>query len=183
VGGAVVEDDLVVLDDNIYLVDDLVKPYMPSVYTNFRDDVFDWMLDRYKNYFCINDGPRTKLYLTRNHIKPGSRGVLNENDFINKLKEAGFLVVRGDESLEDIYKLFSAAALIVGPHGSLFANTIFSSESCRIYEFCPNNRVDTSFFRKNKKSHHYEHLLQDADDKFNITIPSQFIDFIINENV
>lgn len=179
-GYLVSEDDLVLLGDGIYSVDDIIKPYMSSVYTNFRSDVFEWMYQRYWNHFRPASVPEgAKLYLSRNHVKPGSRGVLNEGDFISKLVDAGFVIVRGSESLDEIYRIFSTAKLIIGPHGSLFANTIFAPEDCHIVEFCPDNRVDTSFLRKTKKSTRYNQIKLPSDEKFNVIIPEDVIFDII----
>lgn len=176
-GYKVTKDDVVLIEDGVYAVGHVVKPNSPSVYTNFREDVYEWMILRYKNYFetgSINL-QRKKLYLTRNHVKPGSRGVSNEDDFIHLLENSGFTIVRGNESLELMYHLFSSAERIIGPHGSLFANSIFAPKDCSILEFCPDNRVDTSFLRKEKVAVDYQQILLQGDELFNVNISSEYI--------
>lgn len=155
----------------------LVKPGMPSVYTNFRSDVADWMFDAYGGYFGVTEGPRTRLYLSRNHVKPGKRGVLNEDELLPLLRNNGYEVLTGNENLSQIYEKFSKASHIIGPHGSLFANSIFAPEDCEIIEFCPHNRVDGSFLRKNKKAKNYKQILVDADENFNISIRAYALGF------
>jgi len=153
---------------------------MSSVYTNFREDVYSWIREKYQNYFQSNSlGPKINLYLSRNHIKPGSRSVLNESEILPILRGEGFVVLKGNESLAEIYRLFSLASLVVGPHGSLFANTIFCSSACRVIEFCPKNRIDKSFLRKQKETVFYEQVTLDADENYNISIDSVWLSKII----
>ncbi|WP_202941825.1 glycosyltransferase 61 family protein [Alteromonas macleodii] len=66
--------------------------------------------------------------------------------------------------------MFSNAELIVGVHGSLFVNTIFANDTCKIIEYCPANRPDFSFQNKYKNAINYTHFLVDADSDFNIDI-------------
>lgn len=164
------EELIVVQQDCIYHVPRLIKPRMQSVYTNFTPDVYSWMIDGYKKKFDFSQPNGSLLYLTRNHVKPGFRGVLNEDALLVELKKMGFTILTGNEALPEIISKFSAASFIVGPHGSLFANTIFCNEDCQIVEFCPKNRPDFSFLRKTKMAKNYRHVLFQADDKFNIEL-------------
>ena len=74
------------------------------------------------------------------------------------------------QNLKEMVRLFASAEKIIGPHGSLFVNTIFAGENAEIYEFCPKNRPDYSFRNKHKAAKKYEHQLLDADEQHNIRI-------------
>lgn len=165
------QEDFVELDQNsVYHVPQLIKPSMQSLYTNFTDEVYSWLIDKYVDYFKVSHSYEKKIYLTRNHVKPGRRGVNNEEPLLDRLRSEGFLIVDGKESLSEIVKIFSSAGLVVGPHGSLFANTIFCGPKTKIIEFCPRNRPDVSFLSKTKFAKDYVHLLVDADNLFNIDL-------------
>ena len=115
--------------------------------------------------------PRTRLYLTRNHVKQGARGVLNEAEVVHFLKRKGFQVLNGSEPLDTIVGLFHRAQLVVGPHGSLLANTMFCQPDCTVIEYCHSNRLDLSFKTKTKLCKDYRHHLIGADSSYNIEIP------------
>jgi hypothetical protein len=169
-------------NDTIYYCDTLCIPVSPSVPTRFTIESYNWLIKSYIQYFGLlsnipqANGKGTRLYLSRNHVVPGKRSVLNESDLIQRLtSDYGFTVVTGNESLKDIVSLFSAASFITGPHGSLFANSIFCTRHCSVVEFCPSNRIDKSFEYKIKAVQRYEHIVVDADSDYNITIPLEDI--------
>jgi hypothetical protein len=140
---------------------------------------FDWIYRRYTEN--LRARAPTRLYLSRNHVRPGARSVLNEGEVLDFLQQHGFIVVRGTEPLEEILGLFNAAKVIVGPHGSLFANTMFCAADCRILEYCPANRVDRSFLTKRKLTSSYKQILIEADESFNITIPLDGLRQLVSE--
>jgi hypothetical protein len=131
-------------------------------------DAYSWIYDRYTR--GLDPQMRYKLYLTRNHVRPGFRGVTNEEMVVELLVGNGFNILRGDEPLDEMLKLFYGAKVIVGPHGSQFANAMFCQEGCVIREYCPSNRLDYSFKRKTKKTSAYQHISVPADEQFNIEI-------------
>jgi capsular polysaccharide biosynthesis protein len=119
-----------------------------------------------------------RLYLSRNHVRPGSRMVLNEGEVLQTLEARGFEVLRGTEPLRDIVNAFNRAEFITGAHGSLLANAMFCNPKAKIVEYCPRNRPDYSFKRKEKLTKDYTHKLIDADENFNVSLP---ISDILNE--
>lgn len=143
-------------------------------------EIYKWI---HKSY--TQEVPKTKplrLYLSRNHVRPGERGVTNEAEVLSYLKPHGFQTIRGDESLDETLKLFHNAEMIIAPHGSSLANTMFCNEDCRILEFCPDNRVDRSFKLKYKKAKVYEQILCPSDNGFNISIPLDEIEKFLTED-
>lgn len=136
---------------------------------NFNPEIYDWIYRRYTG--SVQQTRPLRLYLSRNHVKPGERGVSNEAEVVAALKEKGFRVLTGKEPLGSIVGAFHNAEMIVAPHGSLLANCMFCKPSCRVLEFCPDNRRDYSFQSKLKKMSDYRHRLVPADEKYNIEIP------------
>lgn len=130
---------------------------------------YDWIYERY-----TRDVPKTeptRLYLSRNHVRLGERGVLNEDEVLAHLNPLGFQTFNGTETVSEMLTLFHNAEMVVAPHGSALANTMFCKAGCRILEFCAENRVDYSFLRKHKKASYYRQVLCPGDEKFNISIP------------
>ncbi|MGR3378668.1 glycosyltransferase 61 family protein [Salipiger abyssi] len=153
-----------------------VSPWQAGPAT-FTPQTYDWVYRRYTR--SVERTAPQRLYLTRNHVKRGARGVTNEAALLAALEPLGFRVLTGKEPLREIVSAFHNAELIVAPHGSLLANCMFCKETCRVLEFCPDNRVDFSFQRKRKKLTDYTHKQVPADANFNIEIPLQTVlDFI-----
>jgi capsular polysaccharide biosynthesis protein len=118
----------------------------------------------------IDKCERRRLYLSRNHVRPGNRSVLNQDQILEKLTPLGFEVLYGSEPLDQIITKFAQAEFVTGAHGSLFANTMFCQNDARIVEFCPKDRPDFSFKRKFKKAEYYIHHLVECDEEYNIEI-------------
>jgi hypothetical protein len=153
------------------LINRLLHPLPPAVPTTHTKDSYEWLINAYFQYYNINTlHDKYRLYLSRNGVRSDSRQVVNEEEVLGFLKPKGFIVVTGDEDLGEIIRLFSSAEIVVGPHGSLFANTIYCQETCRVVEFCPSNRIDKSIQLKHKRAKFYEQYLEDADENFNINI-------------
>lgn len=165
------QKDLIVANRLNLRIHNLIYSLSPTVPTEIDRDVYSWMLERYFSLFNIqNIEPKYNLYLSRNHIKAGSRGVLNEAEVIETLSKKDFIVLNGKEPLDLVVEYFSNAKIIVGTHGSMFANSIFCNPETKIIEFCPNNRACYNFRNTFKMAENYKHILIEADESFNITI-------------
>jgi len=166
---AITEKDLIL--NNSLHISKLIYSISPTVPTEMDKEAYLWMLNQYFKYFDIQDiKPKYNLYLSRNHIQAGSRGVLNEKEVIESLTKKDFIILTGKESLKDIVKYFCNAKTIIGAHGSLFVNTIFCNSETKIIEFCPHNRICYNFRNCFKMAQNYNHLIIEADEKYNITI-------------
>ncbi len=183
IGFEVNESDLIVLNPKtLYSFKKLVVPYSPAIATNYTKETYAWVARGYLTKF-VDQSDHSQLsgiYLSRNHVSPGTRSVTNEPQIIDYLSAKGFKVLYGTESLSEIVNSFYRAKVVIGPHGSLFANTIYCQDDCKIYEFCADNRVDHSFRNKFKAAKHYEHQLCPADSAFNIEIPIKTLEAIFN---
>lgn len=165
------EADLLSLgNSSCYRFSQLVYAHAPATLTNYTPESLAWVNAAYRSFFAGGDTWPRGLYLSRNHVRPGERGVRNEQAVVDLLTRHGFAVVRGDEPLAEIVGLFAHARKIVGPHGSLFANTFLCNPEADILELCPTNRVDVTFRNKLRLTSSYEQFLVDADAHHNITI-------------
>jgi hypothetical protein len=157
-----------------------VSPWQATP-ANLDPNAYDWIYKCYTQN--VTQTKPLRLYLSRNHVRLGERSVQNEAEVLAYLKQHGFQVLRGDESLQETLSLFHNAEMIIAPHGSSLANTMFCKESCRILEFCPDNRVDQSFKRKHKKAQSYSHVQCVADSSFNINIPMDIVKKFLSETI
>tara|TARA_R100000008_G_scaffold86896_1_gene82583 strand:- start:11263 stop:12312 length:1050 start_codon:yes stop_codon:yes gene_type:complete len=126
----------------------------------------------------------TKLYLSRPEKVAGisQRRVLNNAEVINYLRSQGFTVVEGNEGIEKHINLFNKASIIIGAHGSLFRNIIFSDYNPKVFEFCPKNRACLNFTKIGKTlGLEYKWIETKADEDFNIKIDLNFLKDILNE--
>ena len=158
----------------------LFYPHSPAILTSYTEESLEWMRLKYFNYFRTTDKQPSRLYLSRTHVRPGSRGVINEVEVINHLEERGFTVLYGTESLSRIVDLFSRAEIVVaGNHGSLLAHSYLCPANCVIHEFCPKTRIDVT--QKNKlkvAKEYYQHLIE-SDRMHNISICIKMLETII----
>ena len=144
--------------------------------TTFTPESYQWTVSCYYKKFlkseALTKGRLKGIYLSRNHVKAdGSRCVLNESEVVEFLASKGIKIITGTEPIEEIVTYFFRANLVIGPHGSLFANTIFCQPDAQIIEYCPENRIEVSQKNKYKAATNYTQIILAADSKFNITIP------------
>ncbi|MFT3782557.1 MAG: glycosyltransferase family 61 protein [Nibricoccus sp.] len=78
--------------------------------------------------------PKRRLYVSRRDA--AFRRVTNEPEIMPILKKFGFEeVAMSHMSVAEQAKVFSEAAVIVGPNGSALANLVFANPACRVAEF------------------------------------------------
>lgn len=107
-------------------------PHIPSKFPHFPQ----WLKTFIRNSFLkadVSPLQPEKIYISR--AKASTRRILNETAMLQFLREKGFEIV----CLEDLpirkqAELFHSAKIIVGPHGSGFANLIFSTPETRVIE-------------------------------------------------
>jgi hypothetical protein len=165
------KEDLLVANKLNLRIHNLKYSLSPTIPTEIDRDAYSWILERYFSLFNIkNIEPKYNLYLSRNHIKAGSRGVINEKEVIETLSKKEFIILNGQEPLDLVVEYFANAKIIIGAHGSMFTNSIFCNPETKIIEFCPNNRACYNFRNTFKIAENYRHILIEADESFNITI-------------
>ncbi|HHZ93532.1 TPA: glycosyltransferase family 61 protein [Candidatus Poribacteria bacterium] len=81
----------------------------------------------------LDSCPHRRIFLSRQDA--ARRRLLNEEKIINRLKPHGFeVVVPSSLSVADQIEVFSQAEIVVGPHGSGFANMVFASSQAKMIE-------------------------------------------------
>ena len=99
------------------------------------------------------------------------RGIVNENELIEKLQEKDYttVVVRGSQLTFDEQKnIFSNASLVIGPHGANMANATFAPRDAPIIELV-NDHVDVNvfwymnFFNRLQRRYHLMNFTSDGD--------------------
>jgi hypothetical protein len=86
---------------------------------------------------------RDRLYVSRGLSAPNGRQIRNEAELTQALDRRGFEIVDPAQwSLKQQIERFSAASLVVGPHGSGLTNIMFRSGApLALVEIIPDNKV------------------------------------------
>jgi capsular polysaccharide biosynthesis protein len=121
------------------------------VATSIPDDAPNaWVYDYLKEQFlkperaCATQGSDF-LYLSRADAK--TRGIVNEDQLVRELARFGFRSITLDgRSVSEQASLFSAAKVIVAPHGSALTNIAFCSPGTRVIEIFPPMRVNPLYW-------------------------------------
>lgn len=172
--------DVVVAKKN-FRIQQLIYSLSPSIIPQLTSKTYLWIMTQYYKHFGISDPtPQYNLYLDRNHVRQGSRSVINNAEVLSYLKNRDYTIIKGNESIRTIINLFANAKTIVGPHGSLFVNTIFCPPWTKIIEFCPHNRVDVNLKEKYKVATNYQQIIAEADQHHNISIDVNELDRLLN---
>lgn len=118
------------------------------------------------------------LYLSRNDPRGRmNRRVANHDEVASLLKEHGFHVLDGSESLDEHIRLFRNARRITGPHGSMFRNVLFSGPDCKVLEFCSDRRFDNSLLEVGEVCGvDYQLLEVPGDEDNNISMDLEMLD-------
>ena len=81
----------------------------------------------------LDSSPHRRIFLSRQDA--ARRRLLNEEKIINRLKPHDFeVIVPSSLSVADQIEVFSQAEIVVGPHGSGFANMVFASPQAKMIE-------------------------------------------------
>jgi hypothetical protein len=163
--------------DDIKIFKTLHVSHHETFPAQFDPEKIKWIRNKYFNHFetKINDFKKTlpekyNLYLHR----PSKRKVLNFEQIKPLLRKNNFIILDGSEGLIAHMTYFQNPGIVLGPHGSLFRNALFTdnSSSPKYYEFCPDNRIDKSIMGAclSCGGLSYEHILTPANDSHEITI-------------
>jgi capsular polysaccharide biosynthesis protein len=81
-------------------------------------------------------GKRTRLYITRHGSQnTAERVYADDGDLSALLQDLNFITLNpATVSFEEQVKIFSEAEIVVGAHGSAFANLIFATKGCKVVD-------------------------------------------------
>ncbi len=142
------QDKMLFVDgDSVIQATTLIVPSVPLILLKSLC-LPDWLVKELRtiflnsDYFC--DIKYDKIYVSRSKVQ--IRGLTNEDQLIIWLQKLGFATVHLEdlEPLQQAY-LFHGAKVIIGVHGSGFANLIFTTPGCKIIEI--DHRLDGIYQR------------------------------------
>lgn len=89
-----------------------------------------------------------RIYISR---RGGTRELENEQELLVYLKRNGFEVVMPEEyTVEEQAAIFNNADMIVGPHGSAYANVVFCQKGAKLIDIIPKSNVIPCFYSISK---------------------------------
>jgi len=106
-----------------------------------------------------------RLYVSRG--SSGARGVSNESELIEYLEPRDFQVVRAEAlTIREQAELFSAASVVIGPHGAGFSNIAFCQPGTKVIELF-NAHIAPCFWSISELIglQHYVHFCGDFDEQ------------------
>lgn len=106
----------------------------------YIDKYFAYQFNKYLNPTNSISEQSYNIYLARGQY---GRSIVNEEQIVKVLKEKyKFIVLNGTETLEETIHYFTNAKIILGAHGSLMKNMIWSKKNPVLIELCPPTRHD-----------------------------------------
>ncbi|KQY59913.1 hypothetical protein ASD11_10410 [Aeromicrobium sp. Root495] len=137
----VVEDgpDVAVRADRLFV------PSIPNVLEIAPQPVVDWVRQHLRPSPAADPRPR-RLYVTRG-TQPNSRRVVREDELWELLEARGFEKVEpGGLSPQEQIDVFSAAEIIVGPHGAALTNVLFAPAGVTVLELFTASYVNQCYW-------------------------------------
>jgi len=114
----------------------------------------------------LTDRPK-RIYITRGNAK-NTRRLVNEDEIFGRLEKLGFVKFDpGTVSVQDQIDTFTAAEVIVAPHGAALANLTFCSPGVRILELFHPRYVNPCYWviADNIPDVRYRYLVCGEDDR------------------
>ena len=143
-----------------YCADRLLVPSNPNWALQAPPAMVDWLRKR----LPPKDPPRRpqRLYLTRGRA-PHTRRVVEEEQLLPELERRGFVRLDpGTLSVQQQIDIFSAAEVIVAPHGAGLTNVTFSPPGVRVLEMFPSSYVHRGLWAICQAiGGHYRYLVAD----------------------
>lgn len=116
--------------------DVLVVPAPPAMSEKNPPWAVQWLRDRLLPQVDL-DGTPSRIFVTRGPSL-NNRTLLNEEAVLAVLTERGYVAIDpGTMSVVDQIRAFSAAEVIVAPHGAALANLVFASADATVIELFP----------------------------------------------
>lgn len=126
---------LITHTDSIIQAQELIVPSVPFIPSRNRQTLPNWLTTFLHDCFLPDidgDAPQ-KIYISRSNAS--LRRIINEAALTQLLKDKGFVIVHLEKMpIYEQARYFNQASIIIGPHGSGFANLIFSQPNTTIIE-------------------------------------------------
>jgi capsular polysaccharide biosynthesis protein len=151
--------------DSALRADRLIAPCIPNPELMAPTWTTRWLKERLPAKSV--GGRPERLYITRGSA-PNTRRVVNEDEVLRILEPLGFVRFDpGAVSVQDQIDHFSAAAVIVAPHGAALANLAFCSSGVRVLELFAPKYVNPCYWTiaDNIPDSHYRYLVCGTDQR------------------
>lgn len=137
---------LVEFDGGRWTVERLYFPSPLAGTGNPSPHAVGWLRERFSSALGLHDGrPWRRLYVSRRDAP--SRRVVNEEEIAPLLSSRGFeLVCPGSLSFAEQARLFSEAAVVVGPHGAGLTNLVFTRPGATVVEVFPEHYANGCYW-------------------------------------
>lgn len=146
------EDQLLIINgDVIVQASHLIVPSVPFIPSKHASKLPVCMTSKLRSIFldsnCSSIETNDRIYISRMHAS--CRRIINENELTNELQKLGFKTIYLELlSPYDQARIFKDAKIIIGPHGSGFANLIFVSKGCQLIEIDHGTNPSRSYYQK-----------------------------------
>jgi hypothetical protein len=171
--------------DSIRL-NNLIVPNSIAEPSQYTPDSINWLRKTYleSNQFLRAAGLLDRLFhvdkplaLVLDRSGTGTRYISNQSDLAAKLERMGYkvIILTGAEPLIIHLYLFSKAAIVVSPHGSMMVNTIFCPPTCHVVEFIPAERRTLHFLRQCKPAKHTAFVMH-SDENLSLKVNLDWIE-------
>jgi capsular polysaccharide biosynthesis protein len=146
--------------------DRLVVPSIPNPHEVAPRATIEWLRSRLPAQ-DVADKPR-RIYVTRGNVR-NTRRLVHEDATWPLLEQRGFVRIEpGSLSIRDQIDYFSAAEVIVGPHGAALTNLLFASPGARVLEMFAPNYVNACYWAilQSIPDSHYRYLIADGWERY-----------------
>ncbi|GAA1747311.1 glycosyltransferase family 61 protein [Aeromicrobium alkaliterrae] len=147
--------------------DRLFVPSIPNVVENAPRSMVEWVREHLRPSAGADPRPR-RLYVTRG-TQPNSRRIVREDELWARLEERGFEKVEpGSLSPQEQIDVFSAAEMIVGPHGAALTNVLFAPAGVTVLEIFTAPYVNQCYWSISRSipDAHYEYLIDGDTSRY-----------------
>lgn len=160
------------------LIRKLLLPTRVADTGNYNEAVIREIGDLYRRYYGTSQPKGRRIYVSRS--KAPVRNVLNEEEIRPVLSRFSFEIIHCENlSFSEQVKLFSDSAIVAGPHGAGFVNTMFMPEGSKVLEIHPaDTKVNNCYFTMASAFHHsYFYMLANTASS---TLPSHLDNMIVD---
>ncbi|WP_261722494.1 glycosyltransferase family 61 protein [Wolbachia pipientis] len=171
---------LIINGDCVIQATNLIVPSVPFIPIK-GSPLPDWLKNDLKAIFLTKQDNTVvwdRIYISR--ANASMRRIINEKELITELEKIGFKVIHLELlSPYEQAQIFNHAQVIVGPHGSGFANLIFTNPGCKVVEI--DYDKPRSFYRQMSKimsCYYYPFYADKMKDEDMVVDIEKFIQFI-----
>ena len=121
----------------------LIVPSLPGITGNMPF----WACEYLRDTFLKIQGNKTgrKIYISRERAT--HRKMINECDVIDLIEKAGFEIITPEKyTVNEQASIFSAAEIVIAPHGAGLTNLVFCNPGTRVLEMFPPDYINVCYW-------------------------------------